>query len=87
MSIRHNIQLPDSVYGAVTLRPEGDKELSMSIGPGDLIHAHIGGMYIAMTQRNWRVLFATMETLEIDDKPRTFRLVVDDENRTAEVTA
>lgn len=86
MSIRHITELPDPIMGSADVASGSSKALKVSAGK-TLIHAHIGGLYIAMSERNWRALFAAIETLEHEADERSFRIVFNDEDRTATAVA
>ena len=95
MSTKDHTELPDDVYGAADANPINLKRLKVSVTSHSktgtvLLHAHIGGIYLAMSERNWRGLFKAITSLEIEVKPtRTIRFTMDDANREAhvEVTA
>ena len=76
-------ELPDDVYGAADANPTNLKKLKVSVTTNDttgsvLLHAHIGGIYLAMTERNWRGLFKAITSLEIEVKPVTHKIIFDD---------
>lgn len=85
MSNRHTTQLPDPVYGSADAGGGIDpRRLAVSASDdGRLLHAHIGGIYIAMTEQNWRVLYATLESLDVPIP--TYRINFDDTEGTAEM--
>lgn len=87
MSTKRSTQLPDPIFGSADVNAVG-RTLTVSAGD-NLLHAFIGPLYIAMSERNWRTLFASISELEPSVEPRTYRIVFDDEARTAtaEVTA
>lgn len=75
--------LPDDVYGAADANPINLKRLKVSVTTHSktgtvLLHAHIGGIYIAMSERNWRGLFQAITSLEIEVKPVTRHVIFDD---------
>jgi hypothetical protein len=84
MSDSYSTQLPDNVYGGVTLHTDEAPKMRVSNGPGELIHAFIGGFYVAMSEANWRALFQAIEEL---DAPQTHRIVFDDVQGTAKVVS
>jgi hypothetical protein len=58
-------------------------------GGRTLLHAHVGGVYLAMTERNWRALYDALSQLEVEEPPvRTVRINFNDAagEATAEVT-
>ena len=76
-------ELPDEVYGAADVGKVNPKRLSIRVTGSDktanvMIHANIGGIYLAMTERNWRALFKAITSLEIEVKPVTHKIVFDD---------
>lgn len=88
MSEKKNTQLTDPVYGAADANPSDAHRLRLSSTTTDggsvLIHAHLGGIYIGMSERNWRQLFNTMKQLEVTVPAPTYRLLMDNEAGTAE---
>lgn len=95
MSTQNNTDLPDEVYGAADCNVANNRRLRVSYTPSEvggpgLLHAHLGGVYVAMTERNWRAVFAALSQLEVKEPPaRTIRISMDDERGEAhvEVTA
>lgn len=83
MSVKGITELPDPIFGSADVGTT-DRKLSVSAG-GQLLHAHIGGIYIAMSERNWRTLFAAMSELEIEVEPKNYRIVFDDDTSEATV--
>lgn len=90
MPSRYVTKLPDPVYGSASTAPTTEPgELNVSAGDGvnPLLHAHFGGLYIGMSERNWRTLFAALGELEILATPAvTHRIRMDDDSRTATIT-
>lgn len=75
--------LPDDVYGSADANPSNLKRLRVTVTTHDktgsvLLHAHIGGIYLAMSERNWRGLFKAITSLEIEVKPVTHKIIFDD---------
>jgi hypothetical protein len=63
-------QLPDEVFGSATGGPGINlRRLNINTNQtpqGTLyIHAHIGGMHVAMTEANWRALFNAIQQVNI----------------------
>lgn len=81
-------ELPDPAYGSAVAN-SGDHRRLRVASDGNLIHADAGGVYLAMSERNWQALFAAVQELEVTQPPVTYRLVADDTTQTAgfEVTA
>lgn len=88
MSNKHVTQLPDPyVYGSADTTPVNPQALRVAVTGTTgttLLHAHIGGVYIATTERNWRAIVNALQTLEVPGTV-THRIVMDDENRTATI--
>lgn len=87
MSTKHTTQLPDPVYGSADAHPGGDHQrLTVSTTTSDtgttLLHAHIGGIYLAMTERNWQTVWAALHTLEVPVN-RTIKIRFNDQDGTA----
>lgn len=90
MSTIHDSRLPDPVYGAADTNALDHRRLrvSSSLDGSTLLHAHLGGLYIGMTERNWRALFAALGELEIVAPPVvTHQIKFDDENGTATISS
>lgn len=95
MSTDNTSRLPDPVYGSANANHDDHHRLrvsSSSTGGGALLHAHIGGVYVAMSERNWRQLFNQLSQLDIVAPPAvTHSIRFNDADRTAtidtEVTA
>lgn len=94
MSTDNTSRLPDPVYGSVNANHDDHHRLRVcsSSSSGVLLHAHIGGVYLAMSERNWRQLFNELSQLDIVAPPAvTHRIRFNDADRTAtidtEVTA
>ena len=89
MSKMNTTQLPDIVQGSANVSSGDDRSLRVSAGTTPsgitLLHAHIGGIYIGMSEQNWRILFAAMSELEVEVPPRNFRIIFDDDKREAKV--
>ena len=90
MSTQHITQLPDIVQGGADVAPGDNRRLSVSstssAAVGVMLHAHIGGIHLAMSERNWQILFASLKELEVEAPPtRTFRIVFDDEQGEARI--
>ena len=86
MSTTHVTQLPDPVMGSADVGSGNSKAVKITAGK-NLIHAHIGGLYVAMSERNWQALYAAMETLEFQPEERSFRIVFNDMAGTATAVA
>jgi hypothetical protein len=84
MSRHDDSRLPDPVYGAANSWPQDGHHISVNYtkakgGGRGLLHAHLGGMYLAMTERNWRALYAALSQLEVEEPPvRTVRISFND---------
>lgn len=85
MSTHHVTELPDPILGTVDVGLSSSTRLSVSSSntASSLLHAHIGPFYIAMSEQNWRILFAALSELEVDIPPRNFRIVFDDDKAEA----
>ena len=75
-------ELPDDVYGSADVGYKS-KRLRVRVTGNDrdgtiLLHANIGGIYLAMSERNWRGLFKAITSLEIEVKPVTHKIIFDD---------
>jgi len=88
----HTSRLPDSVYGGSDTH--GDPyRLKIGTTPGHnaeapaLIHLFVGAIHIATTERNWKRIFAAMQTVDLPPTAptTTHRIVIDDTARTATV--
>ena len=78
------------VHGGADVAASGSRELRVSstssTAAGVMLHAYIGGIRIAMSERNWQVLFASLKELEVDVPPtRNFTIVFDDEKGEARI--
>jgi len=80
MSTKHTIELPDPVYGGANIGPNERRRLHVS-NSDKLIHAFAGGLHIAMSERNWRAMFAAIATLSAPAPIR--RITFDDFRRLA----
>lgn len=83
-------RLPDPVYGSADVHATDHHRLRASASVTDggqvLIHAHMGGLYIAMSERNWQYLFAQLGRLEVDAPPvKTHRIRMNDAEGTATI--
>lgn len=60
-------QLLDPVYGAADItKPSEPLKLRVSVtDDGPLIHAFLGGLYLAMTERNWAILFNAIQQVDV----------------------
>lgn len=89
MSTQHTTQLPDIVQGGAEVTPGDSRELRVSATSGKsgvMLHAYIGHIRIAMSERNWQILFASLKELEVDVPPtRNFTIVFDDEKGEARI--
>lgn len=89
MSTQHITQLPDLIQGGATITGGPSRELRISSTSGKagvLLHADIGGIRLAMSERNWQILFASLKQLEVEAPPtRTFKIVFDDEQGEAHI--
>ncbi len=90
MSTKHVTQLPDPyVYGSADTSPVDTQKLRVAVtttgGNQTLLHAHIGGVYIATTERNWRAIVNALQTLEVPAETVTHRISMDDETGTATI--
>ena len=89
MSTQHITQLPDLVQGGATITGGPSRELrvaSTSGKAGVLLHADIGGIRLAMSERNWQIVFASLKELEVDVPPtRNFTITFDDEKGEAHI--
>lgn len=92
MPTEHVTRLPDQVYGSADVAPLDNRRVKVSVTQNDdgssvLLHAHVGGVYIAMSENNWRALFAALTELEIVEPPKvTHRITFNDADRTAHIT-
>ena len=76
-------EFPDPVYGSADANVLNNKRLRVS-SSGELLHAFAGGVYLAMSERNWQKLFSSLGRLEIEVPPKvTHRLVVNNDEGTA----
>lgn len=86
MTTTHSATLPDPVYGSADVGRRDDHSIVVSSTTNSsgttLLHAHLGGIYIAMTERNWQTLWAALQTLQVPAN-RTIKIRFDDENGTA----
>lgn len=90
MSTIHDTRLPDPVYGSADANVVDHHKLrvSSSLDGSTLLHAHLGGVYVGMSERNWRALFAALGQLDIVAAPVvTHRITMDDENGTATISS
>lgn len=93
MSKPYYTDLPDDAYGAAQCNVDNHRRLRVNYSPAinkgerGLLHAHIGGVSISMTERNWRALWAALSELNVTEPP--VRINFDDEAGEAhvEVTA
>lgn len=91
MSLKDTTQLPDLVQGSASVQVGDSRSLRVSstaskvAGGVNLLHAHIGNIYIAMSEQNWRILFAALSELKVEVQPRNFRIIFDDDNGEAKV--
>lgn len=79
-------ELPDPVYGSADVNRGDCRRLSTSsttTPTATLLHAHIGPIYIAMTERNWRALFHSIEQLDVPVP--TYRIHFNDDQATATI--
>lgn len=86
MTTTHSGTLPDRVYGSADVGRRDDRNIVVSTSTNSagttLLHAHLGGIYIAMTERNWQATWAALQTLEVPVN-RTIKIRFDDEAGTA----
>lgn len=90
MSTPKNSRLPDPVYGSADVHTSDSRSLRYNATVTDngdvLIHAHLGGIYIAMTERNWQHLYRELGTLEVVAPPVvTHRIRMNDADGTATI--
>lgn len=90
MSKPHVTRLPDPVYGSADVHAGDHHRLSASATVTDsgtvLVHAHLGGLYLAMTERNWRALYTALGQVEVVAPPTvTHRIRMNDADRTATI--
>lgn len=83
-------RLPDPVYGSADVHASDHHRIKASATVSDrghvLLHAHLGGLYIAMSERNWQHLFATLGRLEVVAPPvKTHRIRFNDADGTATI--
>lgn len=86
MSTTHVTRLPDPVYGSCDAHTSDHHRLSIkgSEDGSTLIHVFLGGVYVAMTERNWQNLFAAITQVDIVAPPvKTHRIHMNDTDRTA----
>jgi hypothetical protein len=95
MSGHDDTRLPDPVYGSADASPTDHHRIKVAYtkakgGTRGMLHAHLGGIYIGMTERNWRALYKALSQLEVEEPPvRTIHINFDDNAGEAhvEVTA
>lgn len=89
MSTQHITQLPDLVQGGAEVTGSASRELRVAATSGKsgvMLHATIGGIRLAMSERNWQILFASLKELEVDVPPtRNFTITFDDEKGEARI--
>ena len=60
-------RLPSDVYGSADVNPSDNRRLRI-VADDQLVHVHVGGLYIAMLRDGWRVLIdAIEEAMGTDD--------------------
>lgn len=83
-------QLPDPVYGSADANAVDPRRMranaSVTTNGTVLVHAHLGGVYIAMTEANWRHVYRELSQLEVVAPPvTTHRIRLNDANGTATI--
>lgn len=89
MSMEYVTALPDPVYGSADTHASDHQRLKVkgSADGSTLIHAFLGGVYVAMSERNWRALFTAIGQVDIVAPPAvTHRIRMDDDQGTATIT-
>lgn len=90
MSEPIEVKLPDPVYGSADIHAIDHHRLranaTVNADGTVLIHAHLGGLYVAMSERNWQHLFKTLGRLEVVAPPVvTHRIRMNDVDGTASI--